>query len=55
MATLLHDLDKPDPEHPLTATEKARRIPREYGFDEAQLDEMCFLIRPYLSINRLTR
>ena len=55
MALLLHDIDKPAPTHPHTGAEKANRIARKFGFDEAQTDEICFLIREHLSMINLAR
>jgi [protein-PII] uridylyltransferase len=55
MALLLHDIDKPAPTHPHTGAEKANKIAREFGFDQAQTDEVCFLIREHLSMINLAR
>ena len=55
MALLLHDIDKPAPTHPHTGAERANRIAREFGFDEAQTDEVCFLVREHLSMINLAR
>ncbi len=55
MALFLHDIDKPDPTHPQTGAEKAKRIAPEFGFNSQQTDEICFLIKEHLSMIALAR
>ena len=55
MALFLHDIDKPDPAHPKTGAEKARRIAPEFGFNPQQTEEICFLIREHLRMITLAR
>ena len=55
MALFLHDIDKPDPSHPITGAEKAERIAPEFGFNSQQTDEICFLIREHLTMIDLAR
>lgn len=55
MAIFLHDIDKPDPRHPETGAEKAKRIAPEFGFNPQQTDEICFLIREHLAMISLAR
>lgn len=55
MALFLHDIDKPDPAHPQTGAEKAKRIAPEFGFNPQQTDEICFLIREHLRMITLAR
>ena len=55
MALLLHDIDKPASDHPKTGAEKAKRIAKEFGFDDRQIDEISFLIREHLSMIGLAR
>jgi [protein-PII] uridylyltransferase len=55
MALLLHDIDKPSPDHSRTGAEKARRIAKEFGFSDAQVSEICFLIGEHLTMITLTR
>ena len=55
MALFLHDIDKPDPTHPMTGAEKAARIAPEFGFNSQQTDEICFLIREHLAMIDLAR
>ena len=55
MALLLHDIDKPHSNHPQTGADKARRIAREFGFDEDQVDQISFLIREHLTMINLAR
>ncbi len=55
MALFLHDIDKPDPTHPVTGAEKAERIAPEFGFNSKQTDEICFLIREHLTMINLAR
>ena len=55
MALFLHDIDKPDPSHPITGAEKAERIAPEFGFNSQQTDEICFLIREHLAMIDLAR
>ena len=55
MALFLHDIDKPDPSHPDTGAEKAKRIAPEFGFNSQQTDEICFLIREHLTMIALAR
>ncbi len=55
MALFLHDIDKPDPRHPETGAEKAKRIAPEFGFNAQQTDEICFLIREHLAMISLAR
>lgn len=55
MALFLHDIDKPDPSHPITGAEKAERIAPEFGFNSQQTDEICFLIREHLAMIELAR
>ena len=55
MALFLHDIDKPDPTHPMTGAEKAKRIAPEFGFNPQQTDDICFLIREHLTMIALAR
>ena len=55
MALFLHDIDKPDPKHPVTGAEKAQRIAPEFGFNSQQTDDICFLIREHLAMIDLAR
>ena len=55
MALFLHDIDKPDPTHPMTGAEKAERIAPEFGFNSQQTDDICFLIREHLAMIDLAR
>ncbi len=55
MAIFLHDIDKPDPRHPETGAEKAKRIAPEFGFNAQQTEEICFLIREHLAMISLAR
>ena len=55
MALFLHDIDKPDPSHPMTGAEKAERIAPEFGFNPQQTDDICFLIREHLTMIDLAR
>ena len=55
MALFLHDIDKPDPTHPETGAEKAKRIAPEFGFNPQQTEEICFLIREHLTMISLAR
>ncbi len=55
MALFLHDIDKPDPDHPQTGAEKAKRIAPAFGFNPQQTEEICFLIREHLSMITLAR
>lgn len=55
MALFLHDIDKPDPTHPQTGAEKAKKIAPEFGFNSQQTDEICFLIKEHLSMIALAR
>ena len=55
MALFLHDIDKPDPTHPQTGAEKAKRIAPEFGFNPQQTEEICFLIREHLRMISLAR
>ncbi len=55
MALFLHDIDKPDPTHPQTGAEKAKRIAPEFGFNPQQTEEICFLIREHLTMISLAR
>ena len=55
MALFLHDIDKPDPTHPVTGAEKAERIAPEFGFNVQQTDDICFLIREHLTMIDLAR
>ena len=55
MALFLHDIDKPDPTHPMTGAEKAKRIAPEFGFNSQQTDDICFLIREHLAMIDLAR
>ena len=55
MALFLHDIDKPDPTHPVTGAEKAERIAPEFGFNAQQTDDICFLIREHLTMIALAR
>ncbi len=55
MAIFLHDIDKPDPKHPQTGAEKAKRIAPEFGFNSQQTDDICFLIREHLTMITLAR
>ena len=55
MALFLHDIDKPDPSHPMTGAEKAERIAPGFGFNSQQTDEICFLIREHLAMIDLAR
>ena len=55
MALFLHDIDKPDPTHPATGAEKAKRIAPEFGFNAQQTDDICFLIREHLTMIELAR
>ena len=55
MALFLHDIDKPDPAHPMTGAEKAERIAPEFGFNSQQTDDICFLIREHLTMIDLAR
>ena len=55
MALFLHDIDKPDPNHPTTGAEKAERIAPEFGFNAQQTDDICFLIREHLAMIDLAR
>ncbi|MDE0424438.1 MAG: HD domain-containing protein [Candidatus Poribacteria bacterium] len=55
MALFLHDIDKPDPTHPATGAEKAKRIAPEFGFNAQQTDDICFLIREHLEMIDLAR
>ena len=55
MALFLHDIDKPDPSHPITGAEKAERIAPGFGFNSQQTDEICFLIREHLAMIDLAR
>jgi [protein-PII] uridylyltransferase len=55
MALFLHDIDKPDPTHPVTGAEKAERIAPEFGFNSQQTDDICFLIREHLAMIDLAR
>ena len=55
MALFLHDIDKPDPNHPATGAEKAERIAPEFGFNSQQTDDICFLIREHLAMIDLAR
>ena len=55
MALFLHDIDKPDPTHPMTGAEKAQRIAPEFGFNPQQTDDICFLIREHLTMIDLAR
>ena len=55
MALFLHDIDKPDPNHPGMGAEKAKRIAPEFGFNSQQTDEICFLIREHLAMIALAR
>ncbi len=55
MALFLHDIDKPHPRHPETGAEKARRIAPQFGFNEKQTEEICFLIREHLAMIALAR
>lgn len=55
MALFLHDIDKPDPTHPQTGAEKAKRIAPEFGFNSQQTDEICFLIEEHLAMIALAR
>ena len=55
MALFLHDIDKPDPSHPITGAEKAERIAPEFGFNSQQTDDICFLIREHLTMIDLAR
>ncbi len=55
MALFIHDIDKPDPNHPATGAEKARRIAPEFGFNSQQTDDICFLIREHLAMIELAR
>ena len=55
MALFLHDIDKPDPTHPQTGAEKAKRIAPEFGFNPQQTEEICFLIREHLTMIALAR
>ena len=55
MALFLHDIDKPDPTHPMTGAEKAERIAPEFGFNSQQTDDICFLIREHLTMIDLAR
>ena len=55
MALFLHDIDKPDPNHPTTGAEKAERIAPEFGFNAQQTDDICFLIREHLTMIDLAR
>ncbi|MDE0085154.1 MAG: HD domain-containing protein [Candidatus Poribacteria bacterium] len=55
MALFLHDIDKPDPTHPETGAEKAKRIAPEFGFNPQQTDEISFLIREHLTMITLAR
>ena len=55
MALFLHDIDKPDPSHPITGAEKAERIAPGFGFNSQQTGEICFLIREHLAMIDLAR
>lgn len=55
MALFLHDIDKPDPKHPETGAEKAKRIAPEFGYNPKQTKEICFLIREHLTMITLAR
>ncbi len=55
MALLLHDIDKPSPEHPYTGADKARRIAMEFGFNEIQREAICFLVREHKAMIELAR
>ena len=55
MALFLHDIDKPDPSHPMTGAEKAERIAPEFGFNPQQTDDISFLIREHLTMIDLAR
>ena len=55
VALFLHDIDKPDPNHPATGAEKAERIAPEFGFNAQQTDDICFLIREHLTMIDLAR
>ena len=55
LALFLHDIDKPDPTHPQTGAEKAKRIAPEFGFNMQQTEEISFLIREHLSMITLAR
>ena len=55
MALFLHDIDKPDPAHPMTGAEKAERIAPKFGFNSQQTDDICFLIREHLTMIDLAR
>ena len=55
MALFLHDIDKPDPTHPVTGAEKAERIAPQFGFNSQQTDDICFLIREHLAMIDLAR
>ena len=55
MALFLHDIDKPDPAHPQTGAEKAKRIAPEFGFNPQQTEDICFLIREHLAMITLAR
>ena len=55
MALFLHDIDKPDPTHPMTGAEKAARIAPEFGFNSQQTEDICFLIREHLAMIDLAR
>lgn len=55
MALFLHDIDKPDPRHPETGAEKAKRIAPEFGFNAQQTEEISFLIREHLTMISLAR
>ena len=55
MALFLHDIDKPDPTHPMTGAEKAERIAPEFGFNSQQTEDICFLIREHLAMIDLAR
>lgn len=55
MALFLHDIDKPDPSHPETGADKAKRIAPEFGFNSQQTEEICFLIREHLTMISLAR
>lgn len=55
MALFLHDIDKPDPTHPETGAEKAKRIAPEFGYNSQQTEEISFLIREHLTMITLAR
>jgi len=54
-ALLMHDFDKPGKNHAITGAQKIKKIAGSLGFNQAQIEEIAFLIKEHLMMINIAR